>query len=217
MYLFTGIVEEIGTVSRIRQNGPTLMIAIKANKILHDVNLGDSIAVNGVCLTVTNFSKDHFEVDVMPETYKDTTLKYLKVGSEVNLERALAANGRFGGHFVTGHTDGIGTIWKRTNYENSILIELEIPENFAHLVLEKGSIAIDGTSLTIFKVSHNTITISLIPHTAKASIIGSKKEGEKVNLEFDMIAKYLHTFIQNKRTTTDSKGITMDFLKENGF
>lgn len=107
MYLFTGIVEEIGTVSRIRQNGPTLMITIKANKILHDVNLGDSIAVNGVCLTVTNFSKDHFEVDVMPETYKDTTLKYLKVGSEVNLERALAANGRFGGHFVTGHTDGI--------------------------------------------------------------------------------------------------------------
>lgn len=217
VYLFTGLVEEIGTINNIHQNGQTLVIAIKANKILSDIQLGDSIAVNGVCLTVTNFSKNHFEVDVMPETFNDTTLRFLKVGSKVNLERALAANGRFGGHFVTGHTDGIGTIRKRSYIENAILIEIEIPEEFNHLLIEKGSIAIDGTSLTIFKSSQNTITISLIPHTAKASILGSKREGEKVNLEFDMMAKYFYSFMQNKSQTTKSKGITIEFLKENGF
>lgn len=215
--MFTGLIEELGTIKKINQKGNTLVLAIEAEKIMKDIHVGDSIAVNGVCLTVTTFSKDYFEADVMPETFKHTSLSSLKEGSKVNLERAMAANGRFGGHFVSGHIDGTGTIRKRTHIENAILIEIDIPEEFSHFVLEKGSIAIDGTSLTIFETTNHSVTISLIPHTAKEAVIGIKREGEIVNLEFDVMAKYFYAFMQKREAKVKSGRITTEFLKENGF
>ena len=215
--MFTGLIEELGTIKKINQKGNTLVLVIEAEKIMTDLHVGDSIAVNGVCLTVTTFSTNYFEADVMPETFKHTSLSSLKEGSKVNLERAMAANGRFGGHFVTGHIDGTGTIRKRSHVENAILIEIEIPEEFSHFVLEKGSIAIDGTSLTIFKTTDHSVTISIIPHTAEEAVIGVKREGEIVNLEFDVMAKYFYAFMQKRETVAKPGKITTDFLKENGF
>ncbi|WP_071394523.1 riboflavin synthase [Bacillus tuaregi] len=215
--MFTGLIEELGTIKRINAKGHTLALVIEAQKIMNDLKLGDSIAVNGVCLTVTNFAKTQFEADVMPETFKNTSLSSLKEGSKVNLERAMLANGRFGGHFVTGHIDGTGRIRKRTNMENAILVEIEIPETDAKFVLEKGSIAIDGTSLTIFKTGKDSITVSLIPHTAKEALLGYKSEGEIVNLEFDVMAKYFYSFMNHQQSEEKPKGLTADFLKENGF
>lgn len=215
--MFTGLIEELGTMKKIVQKGNTLVLVIAAEKIMTDLHVGDSIAVNGVCLTVTKFTKDYFEADVMPETFKHTSLASLKEGSKVNLERAMAANGRFGGHFVSGHIDSAGTIQKRTHVENAILIEIEMPEEFSHFVLDRGSIAIDGTSLTIFKTMPNSVTVSLIPHTAKEVVLGLKREGEIVNLEFDMMAKYFYSFMQKREATPKSSGLTAQFLEENGF
>ena len=215
--MFTGIIEELGIIKKINSKGHTLTLAIQASKIMQDMHNGDSIAVNGVCLTVTGFSNGFFEADVMPETFKNTSLATLKGGSKVNLERAMAANGRFGGHFVTGHVDAIGKLQKRTHFENAILIEIEIPESFSHYVLEKGSIAIDGTSLTIFHTTEHSVTVSLIPHTAKESLLGFKDEGEIVNLEFDVMAKYFYSFMQKKQPQQKPSSLTVDFLRENGF
>jgi len=215
--MFTGLIEELGVIKKIMKKGHTLTLLIHAEKIMQDLHEGDSIAVNGVCLTVTHFSKAQFEADVMPETFKHTSLASLKEGSTVNLERAMRANGRFGGHFVTGHIDGTGRIRKRTYIENAILIEIEIPDTYSHFVLEKGSIAIDGTSLTIFKTSNNSVTVSLIPHTAKETVIGIKAEGEIVNLEFDVMAKYFYSFMNKKPTEQKTSGVTAEFLKDNGF
>ena len=215
--MFTGLIEELGTMKKIIHKGNTLVLVIAAEKIMTDLHVGDSIAVNGVCLTVTKFTKNYFEADVMPETFKHTSLVSLKEGLKVNLERAMAANGRFGGHFVTGHIDGTGSIQKRTHVENAILIEIEIPEEFSQFVLERGSIAIDGTSLTIFKTTSNSVTVSLIPHTAKEAVLGLKREGEIVNLEFDVMAKYFYSFMQKREASSKSSGLTTQFLKENGF
>jgi riboflavin synthase len=215
--MFTGIVEELGGIKRIHTKGHTLVLEVRAEKIMQDLHVGDSIAVNGVCLTVTGFAKDEFEADAMPETFKNTSLSSLKQGSKVNLERAMAANGRFGGHFVSGHVDGIGRIRKRTSVENAILIEIDIPEMYSNYVIEKGSIAIDGASLTLFRTSNDSVTVSLIPHTAKETVLGLKAEGEIVNLEFDMMAKYFYSFMQKQQGEQKTKGITTDFLRENGF
>lgn len=216
--MFTGIIEELGTVQQIIEKGNTLLLGIGCKKILEDVKLGDSIAVNGVCLTVTEFDNRAFYADVMPETFKSTSLSQLKTGSKVNLERAMSAIGRFGGHFVSGHVDGTGTILKREPKENAIYIQFSIPEEFQHFALLKGSIAVDGTSLTIFHKTADTVTVSIIPHTAKETVLGMKKPGDLVNIEFDMIGKYLFSFFQRKEEQSKSNGnITMDFLKENGF
>jgi len=216
--LFTGIVEETGVVKNISKTGKTLVLAIQAKVIMDDIKLGDSISVNGVCLTVTSFSSNEFMADVMPETFKDTSLSRLANGSLVNLERAMAANGRFGGHFVTGHIDGIGRVLERKAIENSISMEIEIPKQFSHLVLEKGSIAVDGTSLTIFETKGNSVGISIIPHTSLESVVGKKQVGEIVNLEFDMMAKYFYSFMnRDKADSSLVSNITPNFLKENGF
>lgn len=215
--MFTGIVEELGVVKKIQQKGHTLVLKIGAEKIMDDIHLGDSIAVNGVCLTVTNFSNNEFEADAMPETFHHTSLSSLKEGSTVNLERAMAANGRFGGHFVSGHVDGIGKIRKKNRVENAVLIEIEIPDTYSHLVIERGSIAIDGTSLTIFQTSSDSVTVSLIPHTAKETVLGLKRVGDIVNLEFDIMAKYFYSFLQKQQAEEKENRITIDFLRENGF
>lgn len=211
--MFTGIVEEIGTINSITKSGNTLQLNIAAKKILTDVKLGDSIAVDGVCLTVTKFSTSNFTADVMPVTFNITTLHKLKANSKVNLERAMAANGRFGGHIVSGHIDCVGEIVSRKQLENAILINIKFPQQYMQYCIEKGSIALDGTSLTIEKCGKDYIQVSLIPHTQDESIIGNKTTGENVNIEFDTLAKLT---IQATQNANKSK-IDMGFLRDNGF
>lgn len=213
--MFTGIVEELGTVSRISQSGDSMKLTIATNTIVSDVKLGDSIAVNGICLTVTSFTAHSFTVDVMPETMRATSLRMLGHGSKVNLERAMAANGRFGGHFVTGHIDGIGTILNKKQHYNAIYYKIGVPNTLLRYCLQKGSIAVDGTSLTIFAIDESSFTLSLIPHTVSESIIGEKVAGDIVNIECDMIGKYIERFIIEPKQHTTS--VTENFLQENGF
>ncbi|OMP66100.1 riboflavin synthase [Domibacillus epiphyticus] len=213
--MFTGIIEEIGKIERIVRGGKSLQLTIAAKKVLTDVQLGDSISVNGVCLTVTTFTKTHFSADVMPETFKTTALSVLTPGSSVNLERAMAANGRFGGHFVSGHVDGVGHITSKRQEENALYITISFPEHLERYFLYKGSVALDGTSLTLFGVTETDLTVSLIPHTRDETVLASKGVGDTVNIECDMLAKYVGNMLEKKEAP--SKGVTMDLLKENGY
>lgn len=218
--MFTGIIEELGVVANIKRSGESFVLTIDAKKILKDVHLGDSISVNGVCLTVTSFTSSQFTVDVMPETVKASSLQSLKRGSKVNLERAMAAGGRFGGHFVSGHIDGTGVIKSKRPVENAVYYEIEASPEILKYVIERGSIAVDGTSLTVFGVKDDAFTLSLIPHTLTESIIGLKDSGDIVNLECDMIGKYVGHFLtsrQNIGNNKSSSGISASFLEENGF
>ncbi|GLB61125.1 riboflavin synthase [Cytobacillus sp. NCCP-133] len=216
--MFTGIIEELGTVKKVVQQGKAMKLTIGASKILSDIQLGDSISVNGVCLTVTEFMKDEFSADIMPETFKSTSLSAIKERSKVNLERAMSANGRFGGHFVTGHVDGTGQILKKTASDNAIYIQISVPAALSHLLIMKGSIAVDGISLTVFGNEGNTVTVSIIPHTASETVLGFKAAGDIVNLEFDMLAKYLYSFMNKQHeNAAPQKGISEQFLQENGF
>jgi riboflavin synthase len=218
--MFTGIIEEIGVIANIQRTGESFVLTIEAKKILNDVHLGDSIAVNGVCLTVTSFTGKLFTVDVMPETVKASSLNMVKRGSKVNLERAMAAGGRFGGHFVSGHIDGTGLIKSKQSLENAIYYEIEAEPELLRYVILRGSIAVDGTSLTVFAVTEKSFTLSIIPHTLSESILGLKGSGDIVNLECDMIGKYVGHFINNPASDNQqksSKGMTADFLEKNGF
>jgi riboflavin synthase len=217
--MFTGIIEEIGSVANIQHTGKSFVLTIDADKVLTDVHLGDSIAVNGVCLTVTTFSKNRFTVDVMPETVKATSLRTIKRGSKVNLERAMAAGGRFGGHFVSGHVDGIGVIKGKKQVENAVYYEIETDPELLKFIILKGSIAVDGTSLTVFGVSEDSFTLSLIPHTLSETVLGFKGSGDIVNIECDMIGKYVGHFLKNQFQGTPKRAntITAQFLEDNGF
>ncbi|WP_413300537.1 riboflavin synthase [Bacillus sp. 1P10SD] len=218
--MFTGIIEEIGSIANMQRTGESFVLTIEAKRILEDVHLGDSIAVNGVCLTVTSFSGKHFTVDVMPETVKATSLHTIKRGSKVNLERAMAAGGRFGGHFVSGHIDGTGVIKRKQALENAVYYEIEADPDLLRYVILKGSVAVDGTSLTVFAVTENSFTLSLIPHTLAETVLGLKGSGDIVNLECDMIGKYVGHFLtnlSNDNKQKSQKGITANFLEENGF
>jgi len=217
--MFTGIVEEIGKIKAINGSQDSVEMVIKARKILDDVNLGDSISVNGVCLTVTEFTSDGFTVDVMPETVKSTSLRELQRNDDVNLERAMSANGRFGGHIVSGHVDGIGKIVRKEPKGNAVYYEIEIPEELIEFMIYKGSVTVDGTSLTIFGLTKNTFTLSLIPHTLTETILRKKGVGDIVNIECDMLGKYVSQFMQRtfaKGNSTETK-ITASFLEEHGF
>ncbi|MFS0863490.1 riboflavin synthase [Fredinandcohnia sp. 179-A 10B2 NHS] len=217
--MFTGIIEEIGKIKRMNGSQDAIEIEISANKILKDVNLGDSIAVNGVCLTVTSYTTDGFTVDVMPETVKSTSLRTLHRNHPVNLERAMAANGRFGGHFISGHVDGIGKIVRKERKSNAVYYEIEVPEELHQFIIMRGSIAVDGTSLTVFGLSDKTFTISLIPHTLSETILKDKGIGDIVNVECDMLGKYVNQFIQRsfENGKTNKSSITAGFLEEHGF
>ena len=214
--MFTGIIEEIGTVSRVTPGATSLQLAIRCKKVLSDVNKGDSIAINGVCLTVSNFSGDHFTADVIPETVKATTLQELRSGSKVNLERAMAANGRFGGHFVSGHVDGTGEIISIKKVDNASYMEIEIDLQLLNYFIPKGSVTVDGTSLTVFGVTDTGFIISLIPVTQDDSVVGHKKVGDKVNIECDMLAKYIERLLAKKEDTPSGR-VTMDTLIASGF
>ncbi|PLS07228.1 riboflavin synthase [Neobacillus cucumis] len=218
--MFTGIIEEIGKVAKIKRTANSYVLTIEAEKILQDIHLGDSIAVNGVCLTVTSFSGKQFSVDVMPETVKATSLNNVQTGTKVNLERAMAAGGRFGGHFVSGHIDGTGIIKRKQAFENAVYYEIEADPELLRYVIFRGSVAVDGTSLTVFEVSDTSFTLSLIPHTLSETVIGFKGSGDIVNLECDMIGKYVSHFIKNlgnEPQQMKKSGITQSFLEENGF
>ena len=192
--MFTGIVEEKGIAERIVK-GAAGSIFVRAKKVLEGTKIGDSIAVNGVCLTVTSFTPGGFTADIMPETFRRSNLGRLRPGDSVNLERAMAAGGRFGGHIVSGHIDGTGTIRSVKKEKNATWVEIETPPALLRHMVEKGSVAIDGISLTIAAVTEDSFSVSLIPHTGSETTLLSKKAGKPVNLETDIIAKYVEKLL----------------------
>ena len=222
--MFTGIIEEIGTISSVAEGSLSAVVTIQASKVLEGSQAGDSIAVNGVCLTVTSIHGGLFTADVMAETLRRSSLGSLSKGSRVNLERAMHANGRFGGHIVSGHIDGTGTIVSKAREDNAVWVTINTDKRILKYIVEKGSIAIDGTSLTVAAVndSDSTFSVSVIPHTAKETIILGKGTGDIVNLENDVIGKYVERLLAFKEEPVNSANnsapeITMDFLMENGF
>ncbi|QTD42042.1 riboflavin synthase [Sporosarcina sp. Te-1] len=215
--MFTGIIEEVGVIKEVQHGHRSMQLAVSCTKVLEDVAKGDSIAVDGVCLTVVEFTSTFFRADVMPETFASTTLSAMKPGSHVNLERAISANGRFGGHFVSGHVDQVGEIVSIRPASNAVYVEIRTQRELLPYIMEKGSIAIDGTSLTIFAVKNDTFTISLIPATQKDSQIGRKKVGAKVNIECDILVKYMDRLIFKRHQETLGGGLSMDILAANGF
>lgn len=215
--MFTGIVEEMGTVKAIRKGPHSAVVEIQAQVVLEDLHIGDSIAVNGVCLTATAFSPAGFTADVMHETLNRSALALLRPGSRVNLERALAAGGRFGGHIVAGHVDGVGTVRRIEKDDNAIWYTIAAGPEILRYVVEKGSITIDGISLTVATVEQDRFSVSLIPHTAQVTILGEKGPGDTVNLETDIIGKYVEKLLRPAPEPTGSRGVTLEFLAENGF
>ena len=211
--MFTGIIEEIGTVRRIEHGAKGARLTIQAKTVLEDTRIGDSIATNGVCLTVVSMTGDSFSVDVMAESLRRSSLGTLQGGSPVNLERAMAANGRFGGHIVSGHIDGTGTIASQKREDNAVWVKIKTPAPLLRYIVEKGSIAIDGVSLTVAAVTDTDFSVSIIPHTGAQTILLGKKPGDPVNLECDVIGKYVEKLTAPHKTG----GISTNFLAENGF
>lgn len=214
--MFTGIVEEKGEIKKVTKKGTSMQLTLAAQTVLTDVSIGDSIAVNGVCLTVIGYNETTFTVDIMPETYRTSSLAEITSGSEVNLERAMAANGRFGGHFVSGHVDTVGRIARVWTEANARYLMITIDEKDLAYLMPKGSITVDGTSLTVFDVTENGFVISLIPETQQATILGKKNQGDSVNLEFDMLAKYIDRLLETKHSS-DSSQLTKEKLQNYGF
>ncbi len=216
--MFTGIVEELGTIKDIRLSGSSGSIVIAADKVLEGTGIGDSIAVNGICLTVTSVTRDSFTADVMPETLKKTSLKITGRGDRVNLERAMAADGRFGGHIVSGHIDGTGTITDVRRDGNAVWVTIKADTEILKLIVNKGSIAIDGISLTVACVDDFCFKVSIIPHTAQETILLEKSPGDPVNLENDIIGKYVARLMGFKEKKSPdgecTNGITMQMLED---
>ena len=215
--MFSGIVEETGSIKNIKRGAASAELSIEASKVLEDVALGDSIAVNGVCLTVTDFSGSMFTADVMHETLDRSSLGALRPGSPVNLERAMKADGRFGGHIVSGHIDGTGHISNISRDDNAIWYTIDTSGDILRYIVEKGSIAIDGISLTVASVDESSFKVSIIPHTAANTILAVKKAGDVVNLENDIIGKYVEKLMRTAENETEESCITEAFLIENGF
>ena len=213
--MFTGIVEEVGMVNAVVNTGSSSGVRINAKTVLEGTKTGDSIAVNGVCLTVTKMGSCWFEADVMNETLRRSSLGSLSQGSPVDLERAMAAGGRFGGHIVSGHIDGTGSIVSMKNDGIAVWITIAEDSRILRYIVEKGSVAIDGISLTVAKVTDKDFCVSVIPHTLKNTVLGFKKAGDTVNLENDIIGKYVEKLMQP--ADNDKGGITAGFLMENGF
>lgn len=218
--MFTGIIEELGKINDITFNGTDNIIDIKCMEVLTDTRIGDSIAVNGVCLTVTSMSKerDRFTADVMPETFRSSSLAELKKGDYVNLERAMLLNGRMGGHIVSGHVDMTGKIKSISPEDNAIIYEVR-PEKNEELkyIVRKGSVAIDGISLTVFYVDDEVFKVSIIPHTAEETVLKYKKVGSTVNIECDIIGKYVDRLLNFKDNGKEESSLTLEKLRDYGF
>ena len=241
--MFTGIVEEIGTIRRIRKGRASAVLTIAAQKVLEDAKIGDSIAVNGICLTVTSLADGAFTADVMHETLRRTSLSGLTAGSRVNLERAMAADGRFGGHIVAGHVDGVGKIIGMRKDDNAVWYTFRAEPQVLRYIVEKGSITVDGISLTVAQTDADSFSISAIPHTVRQTVLQDRKTGDIVNLETDIIGKYVEKLLyagppagfpagfpagresgtgtgapqEKTKKTASGGGITRAFLMENGF
>ena len=214
--MFTGIVEEMGTIRAIRRGARSAVLSIGAETVLSDLKVGDSVAVNGVCLTATSVDGSGFTADVMHETLRRSSLGALAAGSRVNLERALAASGRFGGHIVSGHIDGTGTIRDRRRDDNAVWYTVSAAPALLRYVVEKGSIAVDGISLTVASVEAERFSVSVIPHTAAATVLGLKGPGDTVNLETDLIGKYVEKLLAPAQAP-EGGGISLEFLAQHGF
>lgn len=220
--MFTGIIEEIGKITAVVKGQRSSQLWVQGELVMDDLKLGDSVAVNGVCLTVSQLHGNKWMADVMSETLNRSNLGDLKGGSAVNLERAMPANGRFGGHMVAGHIDGIGHIVQITKDDNAVIFEIKAPPKILRYIIEKGSIAIDGISLTVIGMTADCFKVSIIPHTVKQTILRVKKSGDLVNLENDLVGKYIESLLLNPPSKTDrnqekSSGLTIDFLTEAGF
>ncbi|MEJ2640942.1 MAG: riboflavin synthase [Desulfosarcinaceae bacterium] len=222
--MFTGIIEGLGTVVGVTPGRQGQALTIAADFDLAGTKLGDSIAVDGACLTAVRLDERRFTVDVSPETLKRTTLGDLRIGARVNLERALRLGDRLDGHLVSGHVDGIGRIKDRRQEGNAIVIGIGVPTELSHYMIEKGSVAVAGTSLTINRVSSAGFEVSIIPHTAHLTTIGTSRVGQRVNIETDMIGKYVEKFVSegrgSRRTSSEdatSGGLDLNFLNKTGF
>lgn len=218
--MFTGIVEEIGTVKNIIKGSRSIKLAIAAQKVLENTNLGDSIAVNGVCLTVTALGKNGFTADVMPESMSKTNMGKLKPGDRVNLERALTLASRLGGHIVSGHIDGVGEIIDMEKDDNAVRVTLTASSKVMEYIVSEGSVALDGVSLTVAHLGESDFTVSLIPHTAQVTTLLDKKVGDKLNVENDVVGKYVERLLDfsAKNETKEKKpSLSLSFLRENGF
>lgn len=218
--MFTGIIEEIGTVKNIVKGSRSIKLAIAARKVLENTNLGDSIAVNGVCLTVTALGRDGFTADVMPESMSKTNMGALKPGDRVNLERALTLASRLGGHIVSGHIDGTGEIIAMEKDDNAVRVTLTSVPKVMKYIVPEGSVALDGVSLTVAQLGENDFTVSLIPHTAQVTTLLDKKVGDRLNIENDVVGKYVERLLSfsDKNAAAEKKSaISLSFLRENGF
>lgn len=215
--MFTGLIEEVGQIKDIKKGEKSSKLTIEAYRVLEDVKLGDSISTNGVCLTVVDFSSNSFTVDVMPETFIRSNLKDLSKGKKVNLERALRLGDRLGGHLVSGHIDGTGSITDIKKDENATVITIKASPSIMKYIIEKGSIAIDGISLTVAYVDLEKFKVSIIPHTKDETTLTDMNVGEIINLECDMFGKYVERLTMFNSKHTDSSRLDMEFLKENGF
>ncbi len=220
--MFTGIIEGLGTISRIRPAGRGKRLTVEADFSLDQTKIGDSIAVNGACLTVVKISANSFEVDLSPETLAASTFDKAKQGDRLNIERALRLSDRIDGHLVSGHVDGTGVIKKREKLGNAITVTIGTPQTFTRYMIHKGSVAVDGISLTINACDVDSFSVSIIPYTARLTTIGMKQTGDAVNVETDMIGKYVERFIRGEavhdgKRTLASSPIDMEFLAKSGF
>jgi riboflavin synthase len=220
--MFTGIIEGLGKISGIRSTGRGQRLTIEADFSLDQTKIGDSIAVNGACLTAVEINGRRFEADVSPETLQVTTFNEVKVGDPVNLERSLRLSDRIDGHLVAGHVDGTGVIQQREPKGNAIIITIAAAESLARYMIAKGSVAVDGISLTINACDSGSFSVSLIPHTAKLTTMGYKGRGDRVNIEVDMIGKYVERFVtgdvpQSNKTTAERPALDRDYLIKTGF
>lgn len=211
--MFTGIIEEVGSIRHIRMGSASCVVTVAASRVLEDIRIGDSIAVNGTCLTVCRFDGGSFSADVMPETMRRTILGRLSPGDRVNLERAMAANGRFGGHIVSGHIDGTGTVSALRREDNAVWVTIAADRDLLRYIVQKGSIAIDGISLTVARVTDGDFSVSVIPHTGEETTLLHKTPGDIVNLECDVIAKYVEKLLGK----AERGGISAQFLADHGF
>ena len=215
--MFTGIVEEFGVLRALRRGADSAQLMIGAEKVLEDIRVGDSIAVNGVCLTAVRFGAREFTADVMAETLAKTNLGALNTGDRVNLERALRLGDRLGGHLVSGHIDGVGTIIRQERHDIATLVTIGAPREMMRYIIKKGSVAIDGTSLTVVDFRPDHFQVSLIPHTAHATTLGFKKVGDTVNLEGDIVGKYIERLAGFHGNTGRESKVSLSFLAEHGF
>lgn len=222
--MFTGIIEEIGEIAGVKRGQVSSRLAIRGKKIFSDLKLGDSVAVNGVCLTATSISGDIFEADIMAETLRRTNLGGFSNGTRVNLERAMAAGGRFGGHIVSGHIDGTGRVSSLVREENAVWVRIDAEDKILRYIIEKGSIAIDGISLTVAETGPGYFKVSIIPHTGEETTLLRRRPGDIVNLENDVVGKYVERLLNFSAGNGEAfgqkakaGGIDLNLLSENGF